>query len=120
MMQLRICVQYGWTPTELKQRMSETDFQLLCLYYRVEPWGGELAQLGTGIIAATVANCRQGRRFGDKTMQPMDFMPSEQFKKKIMSRGQKPEDIEKAFRAFAAGRKDITLIEPGEKIECNL
>ena len=101
--------------------MSEADFQLLCTYYRVEPWGSEIAQLNSGIIAATVANCRQGRGRGDKTLTPSDFMPSEQLKSKIKMKAQSPESIEKMFRAFAAGRKDIKLIEPEEKQNgCNL
>lgn len=78
--------------------MSEADFQLLCLYYSVEPWGGVADQLNAGIVAATVANCRQGRRRGDKSMMPCDFMPSHQRSEKLRRRNQTPEEILGIFR----------------------
>lgn len=91
--------------------MSETDFQLLSLYYRVEPWGSELDQLNTGMIAATIANCRQGRRRGDKTSMPTDWMVSERLREKIRLRNQTPDEQIGYFRRLAKLNKAIKITE---------
>lgn len=58
---------------EAQQRISAEEFGEWVAFFTAEPWGEERADLRSGIIAATVANCHaQGR----KQFKAEDFMPT--------------------------------------------
>ena len=62
-------------PTEraLFDMMSLRDINDWIIYYGLEPWGEERADLRAGIISHVVANCNRGK--GTKSFKPSDFMP---------------------------------------------
>lgn len=58
---------------QAQEKISAEEFAEWVAYFSAEPWGEERADLRSGIIAATVANCHaQGR----KQFKAEDFMPS--------------------------------------------
>ena len=109
-MKLRICTMLGCTLEELGKRMSAKEFSLWCVYYRLEPWGSELAQFNTGIMAATVANCRQGRK--GKSASPSDFMPYAKRIEKLKLKGQTAADMESLLRGIAKVNPHVKITEP--------
>ena len=66
------------------------------IYYQIEPWGEERADLRTGILASLIANIH--RRKGSARLLPRDFMPD--FEKPM--RKQSVETMAATFKAFAA------------------
>lgn len=58
---------------QAQQLISAEEFAEWVAFFTAEPWGEERADLRSGIIAATVANCHaQGR----KQFHAEDFMPT--------------------------------------------
>lgn len=55
-------------------RMTSRELLEWQVYYGIEPFGEERADLRAGIIASTIANC-QGRKKGKPAFKPVDFMP---------------------------------------------
>ena len=75
--------------------MTHAEFMSWLAYYRLEPWGEERADLRTGILASTVANCHAGKR--SRPFEPKDFMPHFGPPKRMTG-----EEMGKKFAAFAA------------------
>ncbi len=75
-MLFRLALAMGRTLQELREALSYAEFQEWCLYYQVEPWGDERADLRAGIVASTIANYA-GRQRADGTdpALPVDYMP---------------------------------------------
>ena len=74
-MLFRLALALGRTVGELRAVLSHTEFREWCLYYQIEPWGEDRADLRAGIVASTVANV-YARWVGDETSyRPIDFMP---------------------------------------------
>ena len=79
---MRASLAYGMPVRELQEVLTVDDFNELCVYYNMEPWGSELHELCAGVIAATVANCAPHKR-KSKTFKPLDFMPLQRLKKQV-------------------------------------
>jgi hypothetical protein len=91
--------------------MTRQEFNLWWQYYNIEPWGSELAQLNTGIISATVANCRQGQKAGSKSFKYADFMPYAKTKIKKRITKQTEEDIANMLMTVAKPNKTLEARE---------
>jgi hypothetical protein len=89
--------------------MTKREFNLWWQYYNLEPWGSELAQLNTGIISATVANCRQGRKGGSKSFKYSDFMPYDKANLKRRIIGQTAEEQIDMFKALIERNKMLGI-----------
>ena len=75
-MLFRLALAMGRTIRELRATLSYAEFQEWGLYYQIEPWGEDRADLRAGIIASTIANYA-GKVRADKAdlALPADFMP---------------------------------------------
>jgi len=62
------------TVGELKERLSSSELTEWMAYFSLEPFGYELDNYRTGVIAATIANTTPGIK---KTYKPSDFFPQE-------------------------------------------
>jgi hypothetical protein len=60
-MLFRLALAMGRTIQELRAVLSYTEFQEWCLYYQIEPWGEDRADLRAGIVASTLANVYAGK-----------------------------------------------------------
>lgn len=75
-MLFRLALAMGRTLQELRAALSYAEFQEWCLYYQIEPWGDERADLRAGIVASTVANyAGRQRADGADPARPVDYMP---------------------------------------------
>ena len=75
-MLFRLALAMGRTIQELRATLSYSEFQEWCLYYQVEPWGEDRADLRAGIVASTIANyAGKVRADGADPALPADFMP---------------------------------------------
>ena len=75
-MLFRLALAMGRTLQELRAALSYAEFQEWCLYYQIEPWGEDRADLRAGIVASTVANyAGRTRAEGAEPVRPADFMP---------------------------------------------
>ena len=50
--------------------LSYTEFQEWCLYYQIEPWGEDRADLRAGIVASTLHNVYAAWVGSDATARP--------------------------------------------------
>jgi hypothetical protein len=55
-MLFRLALAMGRTIQELRAVLSYAEFQEWCLYYQIEPWGEDRADLRAGIVASTLHN----------------------------------------------------------------
>jgi len=62
----------GCTVRELLARIDSQELTEWGIYYGLNPWGPERADLGAATIAATVANCHATK---GHTFKPSDFLP---------------------------------------------
>ena len=62
------------SPEELRARVRPSVLGTWAALYRMDPWGGERADLRAGIVASTVANGLMKRKGGGQ-FRPVDFMP---------------------------------------------
>lgn len=75
-MLFRLALAMGRTINELRAVLSYAEFQEWCLYYRVEPWGEDRADLRAGIVSSTIANyAGKERSKAAPLAMPSDFMP---------------------------------------------
>ena len=65
----------GATVAELQRRMSSREFTEWAVYYELEPFGEERADLRAGIVASTVANTARDPKKRHKAFEPKEFMP---------------------------------------------
>ncbi len=63
----------GKTVGQLSEELSDAELQEWMAFYRIEPFGGERADLRAGIIASTIFNVNRGKR--GRASKPTDFMP---------------------------------------------
>lgn len=61
------------THGELLARTDSRELSEWIAFYSLEPWGERFDYLGTGIVAATLANLN--RKKGAQPYKPEDFMP---------------------------------------------
>jgi len=75
-MLFRLALAMGRTIQELRSTLSYAEFCEWCLYYQIEPWGEDRADLRAGIVASTIANyAGKLRAEGADPALPADFMP---------------------------------------------
>jgi hypothetical protein len=75
-MLFRLALAMGRTIQELRAVLSYAEFQEWCLYYQIEPWGEERADLRAGIVASTIASyAGKERSMSAPPALPADFMP---------------------------------------------
>ena len=55
--------------------LSERELQEWMIYYSLEPWGPERADLNSGIIASTIANVNRDSKVRSEPFKAEDFMP---------------------------------------------
>lgn len=63
----------GVTVEYLLKNISSRELTEWMVYYTIEPFGEERADLRAGIISSTVANVNRGK--GGRTYKPQEFMP---------------------------------------------
>jgi hypothetical protein len=75
-MLFRLALAMGRTIQELRAVLSYREFCEWCLYYQIEPWGEDRADLRAGIVASSIANYA-GKQRADSAYPalPSDFMP---------------------------------------------
>lgn len=93
---------------QLLASMSSRELTEWQMFYHIEPFGGERADLQAGIVASTIANVNRGK--GSKVFSPADFMP---FAEKPRKKKQTEAEIEAALDRFAAAY-NIPKVPPGE------
>ena len=69
----RLALALGCTVRELLARVDAHELVEWMVFYGLEPWGDERADLRAGIQAATTANCHRTSK--GKAFEPDDFMP---------------------------------------------
>lgn len=75
-MLFRLALAMGRTIHELRAVLSYAEFQEWCLYYQIEPWGEDRADLRAGIVSSTIANyAGKERSKNAPPATPSDFMP---------------------------------------------
>ncbi|MGB9780618.1 phage tail assembly protein T [Caldanaerobacter sp.] len=63
------------TVKELLSRIDSQELTEWMVYYTLEPWGTEVEDLRTGIVASTIANVNRDPKKQKKPFAPKDFMP---------------------------------------------
>ena len=63
------------TVRELLQRVDSRELTEWMAFYKLEPWGTEIEDYRTGVIASTIANANRDSKRKSKPFQPKDFMP---------------------------------------------
>lgn len=75
-MLFRLALAMGRTIQELRATLSYAEFCEWCLYYQIEPWGEDRADLRAGIVASTIANyAGKTRSKGSDPALPADYLP---------------------------------------------
>lgn len=75
-MLFRLALAMGRTVAELGAVLSYREFQEWCLFFQIEPWGEQRADLRAGIVASTIANYAGRVRSEDAgAAAPQEFMP---------------------------------------------
>ena len=69
----RLALALGKTVGELSEELPDSELLEWMIFYRLEPFGDERADLRAGIVASTVANANRGKR--GRSLKPTDFMP---------------------------------------------
>jgi hypothetical protein len=68
----RLALALGRTVAELEETMSGRELTEWMAYDSLEPFGEQRADLRSGIVASTIANCHRSR---GPAFKPQDFMP---------------------------------------------
>ena len=63
------------TVGELLARISSRELSEWIVYFEMEPFGEERADLRAGIVAATVANTARDTKRRVRPLEPKEFMP---------------------------------------------
>lgn len=84
MLLFRLAFQFGCTVAELQDRMGSAEFADWCAFWRLEPWGFEIDNWRSAMIASTVANSNRPPKA--KPYKIADFMPKQ-------ARPQTPEEM---------------------------
>lgn len=63
------------TVGELLSRMSSRELSEWMAFFSLEPWGTEVEDWRTGLIAATIANANRDPKKRRRPYEPQDFMP---------------------------------------------
>jgi hypothetical protein len=66
---------YIANPYALLEEMSAETWVLWQLYYDLDPWGEERADLRSGMIAAVIAETNRDKKKRRKPYTPQEFMP---------------------------------------------
>jgi flagellar basal body rod protein FlgC len=65
------------TVRELLQRVDSRELTEWMAFYKLEPWGAEIEDYRTGVVASTIANANRDSKRKSKPFQPKDFMPQQ-------------------------------------------
>ena len=65
----------GCTVEELLSRISSRELTEWMVYYQLEPWGGERADVGAAIVASTIAEIHRNPKKRARPYKASDFMP---------------------------------------------
>jgi hypothetical protein len=63
------------TVAELLSRTTSRELSEWMVYYELEPFGEERADLRSGIVASTIANVNRDPKKQKKPYSPQDFLP---------------------------------------------
>lgn len=63
----------GMTVEDMLSRMSSRELSEWMAYFQFEPFGTDVEDLRSGILAATIVNVNAGK--SSKTFKPEDFVP---------------------------------------------
>jgi hypothetical protein len=92
------------TVGELLERIDSRELSEWQIYFDMEPFGEERADLRAGIVAATIANVNRDAKRRKKPFRPQDFMPS--FGKRV-ERAEAPEEVPEMRRS----RRLLAIVE---------
>jgi len=93
----RLALALGMTVGELLARISSRELSEWMAFFQLEPWGAEVEDWRTGLIASTIANVNRDPKKRRKPYEPEDFMP--QFDRPE-DPGQSPDDHEAILRMW--------------------
>lgn len=74
-MLFRLALALGKTISELRATLSYREFRDWCMYFDLEPWGEQRADLRNGIAAANLRNVYAAWAGVPQSATPADFMP---------------------------------------------
>ncbi len=69
----------GRTVAELDRNMSHSELVSWMAFYKLEPFGDEIANWRAGLICAVISNALGGKK--SKPKQPTDFMPKAEYQR---------------------------------------
>lgn len=78
------------TVRELLARIDSRELSEWGAYYRLEPWGTEVDDYRSGVVASTIANVNRDPKQRRQPFVPEDFVPKREQPKK---EEQSPDDI---------------------------
>ncbi len=78
------------TVRELLAKIDSRELSEWAAYYRLEPWGTEVDDYRSGVVASTIANVNRDPKQRRQPFAPEDFVPKREQPKK---EEQSPDDI---------------------------
>ena len=104
----RLALAFGtWNVAELLEQMPCTMMDMWMAYYEVEPFGQDRGDIGSAIVASTMANAWRGK--GSRSFRPSDFLPTFGPRKE-----QSTADMQAIFRAAKAGFEQALAAKKGK------
>ena len=82
------------TVRELLDRIDSRELAEWMAFFEMEPWGTEVDDWRSGLIASTIANANRDPKKQKKPFQPKDFMPQ---RVQEPTPEQSPEDLERTM-----------------------
>lgn len=96
-MWFRLALAFGVPVGELSERMTSAEFTYWCAFYQLEPFGCEVDDFRSAMVATVTANAAGGKK-GGKPFKVSEFMPKRRKRQSIV-------DQRKSIEAFLDGQK---------------
>ncbi|HQF63792.1 MAG TPA: hypothetical protein PLT26_14935 [Anaerolineaceae bacterium] len=77
------------TVGELLSRISSRELAEWAVFYGLEPWGCDVDDQRTGIVASTIANANRDAKKRRKAYQPSEFVPKREIQTESTATPQK-------------------------------
>lgn len=100
----RLALALGRTVEELLETLSARELAEWADFYALEPWGSDARFLGSGIVAATIANANRDSKRKQEPFTPMDFMPDFGGERKRAKAKQKAKSFRESLKAHFGER----------------
>jgi hypothetical protein len=85
------------------RQWSAAEISLYQVYYRMDPWGEERADLRNGMLLQQTANMHRDTKANPKPFEIYDFMPYSKKPKKVKKEkpGSEPAGLRQMFKSLA-------------------